>query len=94
MQPAARLLEPNDSDGIVIGDVASTVHINGLPAALLGSIYSPHAPYGPPHPPHAAATIVSASNTVIVEGRGLARVGDSLSCGHTVVQGSPNVRVG
>ena len=72
---------------------SSDVVINGQYAALLDSLDAPHAPWGIPHPPHEAATIVSASSTVIVNGKGLAYVGSDLSCGHSVAGGSPDVDV-
>jgi uncharacterized Zn-binding protein involved in type VI secretion len=93
MPAAARLTDPNDSDGSVSGGTVDSVIINGLPAAVVGSLYSPHAPYGSPHPPHNAATITVGSDTVFVEGIPLARVGDPLSCGHSIADGSPDVEV-
>jgi uncharacterized Zn-binding protein involved in type VI secretion len=94
MPAAARLNDPDTSDGVIVGAVASKTVINGVPVALVGSIDSAHSPWGPPHPPHAAATIISGSSTVICEGKAVARVGDPLSCGHVIASGSPNVIVG
>ncbi len=94
MPAAARKTDPDDSDGMVNGDVAGTVFINGLPAGLLGSLDVDHAPYGPPHPPHVPNPIVAASTSVFIEGRGAARVGDPFQCGHIVAAGSPDVSIG
>lgn len=94
MPAAARKTDPDDSDGMVNGDVASTVFINGLPAAMLGSLDVDHAPYGPPHPPHVPNPIVAASGTVFIEGRAAARAGDPFQCGHVVAAGSPDVSIG
>jgi|LauGreDrversion4_2_1035121.scaffolds.fasta_scaffold629355_3 uncharacterized Zn-binding protein involved in type VI secretion len=91
MPAAARQGDPDTSDGTISGAVSGDVIINGKPAALLGSIETPHAPYGKQHPPHSASTIVSASGTVIVNGKGLAYEGSSLSCGHAIASGSPDV---
>lgn len=91
MPAAARQTDPDTSEGQVSSDVSSDVIINGLGAALMGSVESPHAPYGSPHPPHKNATITTASSTVIVNGRGLAYAGSDLSCGHAIASGSPDV---
>ena len=93
MPAAARLTDPDTSDGHISGGTVDSVLINGLPAAVVTSIDSSHAPYGPPHPPHEAATIITGSDTVLVEGLPLARVGDPLSCGHSIGVGSPDVEV-
>ena len=94
MPAAARQTDPDTSDGSIVSGTASTVIINGLEAAVVGSVDSSHAPYGTPHPPHEAATIVAGSDSVIVEGLPLAREGDPLSCGHSIASGSPDVEVG
>tara|TARA_R110000796_G_scaffold45937_6_gene111139 strand:+ start:26523 stop:26807 length:285 start_codon:yes stop_codon:yes gene_type:complete len=94
MPAAARQTDPDTSDGSITSSTATTVIINGLEAAVVGSVDSAHSPYGPPHPPHEAATIVAGSDSVIVEGQPLARVGDPLSCGHSIAAGSPDVEVG
>jgi uncharacterized Zn-binding protein involved in type VI secretion len=91
MPAAARLNDPDTSDGMIMSDVSPDVIINGQGAVLLGSIDSPHAPYGNPHPPHHSATVTNASTTVIVNGKGLAYAGASLSCGHAISSGSPDV---
>lgn len=93
MPAAARQNDPDTSNGQIISGISDDVIINGQPAALMDSTDSDHAPYGPPHPPHAAATVVSASSTVIVNGKGLAYVGSQLSCGHSISSGSPDVDV-
>ena len=94
MPKAARLTDPDNSDGAITSDVASTVKINGLNAAVKGSMDRDHAPYGPPHPPHVPNPIVEGSSTVKIEGRPAARVGDKFNCGHVVAQGSPDVTIG
>lgn len=93
MPAAARLGDADTSDGSIASATIDSVLINGQPAAVVGSIDSAHAPYGPPHPPHAAASVVAGSNTVLVENIPLARVGDPLSCGHSIGDGSPDVEV-
>lgn len=65
------------------------VFINGLPCGRQTDTYSLHVdPLGvSPHTGH----ISKGSSTVFVNGLPIARVGDSVSCGGTVAQGSPNV---
>lgn len=75
----------------VIGAVASTVIVNGKPAALKGSIIQTHLPPYPPTAPHAVPTIVAGASTVITEGRPSAYNGAGESCGHSQAQASPDV---
>jgi uncharacterized Zn-binding protein involved in type VI secretion len=72
---------------------AGTVFANGIAVGLHVSQITPHAPWGKPHPPHRAATTTSASETVICEGSQVLKVGSGNSCGHSIVQGSPDVFV-
>jgi uncharacterized Zn-binding protein involved in type VI secretion len=94
MPAAARLNDPDDSDGAVTSATAGTVTINGLPAAIVGSMNRDHAPYGIPHPPHVPNAIVSGSGSVTIEGQPAARVGDPFECGHTISAGSGDVDIG
>lgn len=94
MPAAARLNDPDTSDGAVSSACAGTVFINGQPAATVGSMDRDHAPYGPPHPPHVPNPIVSGSGTVFIEGKPAARQGDPFNCGHAVASGSPDVNIG
>lgn len=95
MPAAARLKDPDDSDGQITDKVSADVIINGQPAALKDSVDKPHAPWEPKHrakdKPHEAATVTVASESVIVNGLGLAYVGSDLSCGHKISSGSPDV---
>jgi uncharacterized Zn-binding protein involved in type VI secretion len=93
MAGAARLGDPDTSDGTITSGVSTDVIINGQGAAIVGSVDSPHAPYGPPHPPHEAATITVGSSSVIVNGQGLAFAGSDLSCGHAIKSGSDDVDI-
>lgn len=77
----------------IVSNTARTVFINGLNAAFVSSISDDHAPYGPPHPPHVPNPLVTGAATVITEGHRQSKLGDSLSCGHAMSTGSPNVFV-
>ena len=72
---------------------ASTVIANGIPVGLHVSQISSHAPWGNPHPPHRAASTTTGSPTVFAEGVPVLRIGSGNSCGHSIVQGSPDVHV-
>ncbi len=72
---------------------AGTVFANGIPVGLHVSQITPHAPWGRPHPPHHAAMTTTGSPTVFAEGVPVLKVGSGNSCGHSIVQGSPNVNV-
>jgi len=72
---------------------AGTVFCNGIPVGLHVSQITPHAPFGKPHRPHNAATTTEGSPTVICEGSPVLRVGSGNTCGHSIVQGSPDVEV-
>jgi uncharacterized Zn-binding protein involved in type VI secretion len=87
--PAACRLGDRDSAGAaIVGNVASTVTINGQPAALVGSAQAPHG-----KSIHRGSTVTVGSPTVIVENRALARVTSGTACGHAMATGSPNVDV-
>ena len=70
---------------------SSNVLINGKGAGRKGDSYAPHS--CDVHPSH-SGNISGGSSTVLINGRMAARIGDSVSCGGTVVEGSPNVIIG
>jgi uncharacterized Zn-binding protein involved in type VI secretion len=71
---------------------ASTVVCNGIPVGLHVSPITPHSPR-PKRQPHKAAKTTNGSPTVFCEGLPVLRVGSGNTCGHKIVQGSPNVNV-
>lgn len=72
---------------------ASTVFCNGIAVGLHVSQITSHAPWGRPHPPHDAAVTTEGSPTVFAESSPVLRIGSGNSCGHSIVQGSPDVVV-
>jgi uncharacterized Zn-binding protein involved in type VI secretion len=64
--------------------------INNLPAIRLNDKWDGHVSKGHAHD----AFQIKGSNTVFVNNRPLARIGDNISCGDIVAQGSPNVFAG
>jgi uncharacterized Zn-binding protein involved in type VI secretion len=92
MAQISRKGDTNQAGGAIMRG-AGTVFANGVPVGLHVSQMTPHAPWGRPHPPHQAAMTTSGSPTVFAEGVPVLKVGSGNSCGHSIVQGSPNVNV-
>ena len=93
MAKLRRVGDQNQAGGGVVRG-ASTVICNGIKVGLHVSQITPHAPWSRrSHPPHKAATTTEGSPTVFCEGSPVLRVGSGNSCGHSIVQGSPDVYV-
>jgi uncharacterized Zn-binding protein involved in type VI secretion len=92
MAALSRVGDTNQPGGAIVRG-AGTVFSNGIKVGLHVSPITPHAPWGKPHPPHASATTTDGSPTVFAEGAPVLRVGSGNSCGHSIVQGSPDVFV-
>jgi len=90
MAALSRKGDANQTGGQIIRG-AGTVIANGIPVGLHVSQITPHAPWGPPHPPHQAPTTTDGSPTVIAEGSPVLRIGSGNTCGHSIVQGSPDI---
>ena len=90
MAQLSRLGDTNEPGGAIMRG-ASTVFANGIGVGLHVSQITSHAPWGNPHPPHDAAMTTDGSPTVFAEGCPVLRVGSGNTCGHTIVQGSPDV---
>jgi uncharacterized Zn-binding protein involved in type VI secretion len=90
----AGLSRVGDTNGVggTLTNAASTVFINGKPAALHVSPITPHSPFGRPHPPHASSkTTGGVTSTVFIEGKPAVMKGTSTSCGHSIADGSGDV---
>lgn len=87
MPNASRVGDANQAGGRIVRG-AATVFINGIPAGLHVSPITPHSPY---KGPHTSAVTTDGSPSVIVEGCPLLRVTSGNSCGHSIVEGSPDV---
>ena len=83
-------LGDTDQPGGAIMRGASSVFCNGIPVGLHVSQITPHSNW---KDPHKNAVTTDASTTVICEGSQVLRVGSGNSCGHSIVQGSPDVNV-
>ncbi len=87
MQNAARVSDLSSHGGIIISG-ASTVFINGCPAAVTGLSVATCATT------HVAAPVASGSCQVFIQGCPAVRAGDVTGCGALIVSGSGNVFIG
>jgi uncharacterized Zn-binding protein involved in type VI secretion len=73
----------------------STVFVNGQLAGVIGASYDTHTKRrAPTHFVGAERVITSGSDTVIIEGQGVARIGDSVADGDVAEGGSSDVIAG
>lgn len=87
MAQLSRKGDTNQVGGAIIRG-ASTVFANGIPVGLHLSKITPHINF---KEPHKNATTTEGSPTVYAEGSQVLRTGSGNSCGHSIIQGSPNV---
>lgn len=76
---------PCPFSGTVTSGVSSTVLIDGQGAAVVGSVADnlpPHIPMGGPFqtPPSNKGTVARGSESVLIEDKGVARAGDTVTC--------------
>ena len=71
--------------GPILGPGANSVHVGGLPAAVLGDVATCAG---------ALDSITAGSSSVKFEGKPAARVGDGTAHGGTILAGAFNVMVG
>ena len=88
--PALSRVGDKNQEGGAIMRGASTVIANGIKVGLHVSQITPHSPWVSPHD---AATTTSASPSVFAEGVAVLRITSGNSCGHSIVEGSPDVFV-
>jgi len=94
MAKLSRVGDTNQEGGAIMHG-ANTVFANGIKVGLHVSQITPHAPWRKhrTHAPHQAATTTDGSPTVFCEGVPVLRVGSGNTCGHSIVQGSPDIFV-
>ncbi|HDM8166668.1 PAAR domain-containing protein [Vibrio harveyi] len=72
---------------------SADVFINSKPAHCQGDAWASHCKTVKPYDCHGAST-AGGSSSVFVNGKALARVGDSVSCGSSIASGSGDVFTG
>lgn len=87
-QPLSRKGDKNQAAGAIVRG-AATVVCNGIPVGLHVSPITPHKPGGK----HKAAVTTTASPDVICEGAPVLRITSGNSCGHSIIEGSPDTIV-
>jgi uncharacterized Zn-binding protein involved in type VI secretion len=87
MAKLSRKGDANDAGGKLV-TTASSVVVNGIEVAVHLSDITSHG-----GGPHAKSKTTEGSPTVFAEGKPVVRVGSGSTCGHKIVQGSPNVNV-
>jgi len=92
MPNLSRKGDKNQTGGAIVRG-SGTVFANGIGVGLHVSDITPHAPWGKPHPPHSSAKTTEGSPTVFSDGVPVLRIGSGNSCGHSIVEGSPDVFV-
>lgn len=90
MPSAARVSDPTNHGGIVVGPGVATVLVGSLPAAVVGDLHA--CVINPGHPPSTPFAMGSA--TVVINGRPALRQGDVCGCGAGVLLGLPTVTIG
>jgi uncharacterized Zn-binding protein involved in type VI secretion len=77
--------------GIVFGNSASNVTVDGRPVALSGSMFTPHILCSFKSPQHCFGMVTSTVRGVVVNGIPPLTQGSKGTCGHTVSGGSSTV---
>lgn len=72
-----------------VAENCSTVFVNNKPLAVVGSQFATHSCGDTVHP-QSGRTVTMGSGTVFAENKAVARIGDPISCGDAVGQGSPD----
>lgn len=89
MPALSRKGDVNQTGGQIVRG-AGTVFANGIPVGLHVSPITGHPPYVGPH---SGPQTTEGSPTVICEGSHVLRITSGNTCGHSIVQGSPNIYV-
>lgn len=77
-------------EALITGGGQSKVYCNGYLVAVFGDSVATHTVGKSTH----IATLNSSSSKVYINGKGVCRVGDTATCGHYIISGSPNTYSG
>jgi len=86
--PGVSRVGVDSAGGRIIGPLAPTVLVNGVPITVLGAPVLPHG-----KGPHAGPVMITASSTVFASGIPVCKEGDIATCGHAT-SGSGDVNAG
>lgn len=87
--PAIARVNQDSAGGLITGNLAPTVFINGSPIAVKGATVQGHGLGS-----HAGPVLDGSSYVVFANGIPICRVGDLASCGHAITGGSSTVYSG
>jgi len=86
--PGVSRVGTDKAGGTIVGNLAPTVFVNGVPIAVKGASVAGHG-----RSPHSSPVMNGSSGTVKAHGILICRAGDSATCGHAA-SGSGNVNAG
>ena len=86
--PGVSRVGTDKAGGTIVGNLAPTVFVNGVPIAVKGASVAGHG-----RSPHSGPVMSGSSGTVKAHNILICRAGDSATCGHAA-SGSNNVNAG
>lgn len=89
-RPVQRVGDANDAGGVITSSQQDFVSDQGALVAVNGSPVSGHPPF---FPPHDAPYTSQGAAFVTINGAPVNRTGDSDTCGHSRVGGSPIIEI-
>ena len=93
MPMAARVGDPTNHPGSIVGPGVASVLIANMPASVVGDTHTCTFGAGTPAA-HTLTPMASGSSSVLIGGLPAVRVGDPAGCMATVVSGEPTVLIG
>jgi uncharacterized Zn-binding protein involved in type VI secretion len=84
--PGIARVNQDSAGGLITGNLAPTVFVNGQPIAVKSAAVQPHGLGS-----HAGSVLDGSSFVVFANGIPICRVGDLASCGHAISSGSSTV---
>lgn len=84
--PGIARVNQDSAGGLITGNLAPTVFINGKPIAVRGATVQSHGLGS-----HASPVLDGSSLVVFANGIPICRIGDLASCGHPITSGSSTV---
>lgn len=94
MPAVQRVGDASNGGGIAVGPGHNNVLINGRPALIPSTPFTPHIGCNPKNPIHCFGVVAVSGNSATVRANGIPLVltGAKDSCGHSRAMGSPDVK--